>query len=191
VTIQDTEIDAGSGPFTGIGDINWTAKRVKIYNGHRGAHCYDNCILEDSYIADQWAASDGSTHESGARMGQRSTFKHNTLWCNAPDIPPDGGCSADLTGYGDWTTLHDNLIERNLLMATTGGYCSYGGSSASKPYPNAYNIVFKDNIFGRHPSPQKPPNSCGYYGTISDFNTNASGNQWINNKFDNGAVVSP
>ncbi|MBK6849443.1 MAG: hypothetical protein IPG96_18600 [Proteobacteria bacterium] len=84
VTIQDSEIDAGSGPYTGIGDINWTALRVNIYNGHRGVHCYDNCTLQDSYLHDQWAATDGTTHESAARMGQRSRFIHNTLWCNAP-----------------------------------------------------------------------------------------------------------
>ncbi|MBK6849442.1 MAG: hypothetical protein IPG96_18595 [Proteobacteria bacterium] len=106
------------------------------------------------------------------------------------DFPPDGGCSADLTGYGDFTTIHDNLIEKNLFKATTGGFCAYGGSSASKPYPNAYNIVFKDNVFERAAAPQHPP-SCGYYGTISDFNVNAPGNVWTNNAFDNGIPALP
>ena len=85
-------------------------------------------------------------------------IRHNTLLCDAPDVPPDAGCSADLTGYGDFAPIRNNTISKNLFMATKGGTCAYGGSSGkdgSKPYGNqAANIVFSDNIFQKKSSVQ-------------------------------------
>ena len=77
----------------------------------------------------QFKDDSGSYHEGGIRMGQNTIIRHNTIACDAPDMPPDGGCSAPLTGYGDFTPVTDNLIERNLFKATPAGYCAYGGST--------------------------------------------------------------
>ena len=133
-------------------------------------------------------------HESGVRMGDGSTLIHNSLLCDAPNVPPDAGCSADLTGYGDFAPIRNNLIEKNLFLATTGGTCAYGGSSGddgSKPYGNqAANIVFKDNIFQRRSSVQSS-GKCGYYFPITDFNSSRPGNQWTNNRWDDGISLAP
>ncbi len=81
-------------------------------------------------------------------MGQNATIRHNTIACDAPDVPPDAGCSAGLTGYGDFGPVQNNLIDNNYFVATTGGFCAYGGSSHGKPYSNQTSgIVFRNNVF--------------------------------------------
>jgi hypothetical protein len=127
-------------------------------------------------------------------MGDGSTIYHNTVLCDAPDVAPDAGCSADLTGYGDFAPIRNNRIERNLFLATTGGTCAYGGASGddgTKPYGNqSANIVFKDNVFQRRSSVQSS-NKCGYYFPITDFNSSRPGNQWTNNRWDDGTTLPP
>ena len=52
-----------------------------------------------SYAA---AQTTSTTHASTVRQSQNATIEHNTLWCSVNDVAPDGGCSANLTGYGDF-----------------------------------------------------------------------------------------
>jgi hypothetical protein len=121
-------------------------------------------------------------------MGEKATIRHNTILCDAPDVPPDAGCSADLTGYGDFGPVQNNLIEANLFKSTTGGFCAYGGSSGGKPYSDAANnIIFKDNVF-EHGSGGRP---CGFWGAITDFNPSAPGNKWSGNRWEDGRPIDP
>jgi len=65
-------------------------------------------------------------------------------------VPPAAGCSADLTGYGDFGPVQNNTIDTNLFAASTAGYRPYGGSSAGKPYSDQTNhIVFTSNVWQR------------------------------------------
>ena len=147
-TVEDSEIDAGSRPVTAIGEVNFTVKRSHIYGGNRSAHCYNTCLMEDNYTHGQWVSQTTRTHASGTRMGQNGVFKHNTFLCDAQDNSVGSGCSADFTGYGDFTPVQNNLIENNLFKETTGGVCVYGGSSGGKPYSNqTNNIRFVGNTF--------------------------------------------
>jgi Thrombospondin type 3 repeat len=196
-TFTDTTIDAGevnatfnNGPRALNGE-NWTAVRVEAFRGISGGWC-KNCRLEDSWIHGQDRDEGGRAHQSGIRMDQNAIIRHNTLRCDAPTVPPDGGCSGDLTGYGDFAPVTNNLIERNLFMTTTGGICAYGGSSASKPYANgAANIRFVDNVFDRRADSVQPSGKCGTWGPITDFDVNAPGNLWQNNRYHDGALVGP
>jgi hypothetical protein len=124
-------------------------------------------------------------------MGQSLTLRHNTVICDAPDVPPDAGCSADLTGYGDFGPVQNNTIEKNLFGASTGGYCTYGGSTAGKPYSDQTNhIVFTDNVWQRGTrASDHGEKVCGYYGSNTSFDPTRPGNVWTNNTFDDGAVV--
>jgi hypothetical protein len=195
-TISDSEIDVGSiapgstDDDSGIGKSDFVATRVNVHGGKRGVWCEYDCTIQDSWIHDQAPDPSGTAHESGIRMGDGSNIRHNSIWCNAPDYPPDAGCSANLTGYGDFAPIRDNTIYRNLFVATTGGVCAYGGSSGddgSKPYGDqAANIVFQDNIFQRGSG-----GKCGFYFPITDFDDSRPGNQWLNNKWDDGALVPP
>lgn len=192
--ISDSEIDAGPVQGTdddsGIGKSDFTATRVDVYGGKRGVWCEFACSVTDSWIHDQAPDPTGTAHESAVRMGDGSTIEHNSILCNAPDFPPDAGCSADLTGYGDFAPIQNNTIHRNLFMATTGGACAYGGSSGddgSKPYGDQANhIVFEENVFQRGRGGQ-----CGYYFPITDFDETRPGNQWIANVWDDGTPLPP
>jgi hypothetical protein len=193
-SISDSEIDVGpigtTDDDSGIGKSNFTAMRVNVYGGKRGVWCEHDCSITDSWIHDQAPDPTGVAHESAIRMGDHATISHNSVLCNAPDFPPDAGCSADLTGYGDFAPIEHNTIQRNLLMATTGGTCAYGGSSGddgSKPFGDqANNIVFEENVFQRGPG-----GKCGFYFPITDFDVTRPGNQWLDNVWDDGETLPP
>lgn len=195
----------------GLGKSNFTATRVHITGGIRGVWCEYNCTLRDSYVHGQAVDNNGPLactdvsgtihiclHESGARQGSGpdaahgQNFIHNTWTCDAPDVPdpnPGGtdssGCSATLTGYGDFATIQYNTVSRNLFLETEGGTCVYGGSSASKPFPNGNHQVFMDNIFVASPS-----GHCGFFFTSTDFNESATGNVWSGNSLWNGSTLT-
>lgn len=186
-TISDSEIDAGNRYNTGVGSRDYTATRVHVYGGNRSMYCYNSCTITDSYVHGQFTDLTGTAHESGIRMGQNTVLRHNTIACDAPDVPPDGGCSAGLTGYGDFTPVTNNTIENNLFKASTGGFCAYGGSSQGKPYSSqTRDIVFRNNVFERGPG-----GKCAYYGPITSFDTTEPGNVWSGNVWSDGGAIPP
>jgi hypothetical protein len=184
--ISDSNVDIGAQMGTGIGDAYFTATRVHVTGGNRSINCFLNCVVTDSYVHGQFTDRTGVAHESGIRMGSGSVIRHNTISCDAPDVPPDAGCSAALTGYGDFAVVKGNVIDGNQFLATTGGYCAYGGSTAGKPYSSGVSgIVFTNNVFQRGSG-----GKCGYYGAITAFDTGAPGNVWSNNTFDDGKALA-
>jgi hypothetical protein len=186
-TVEDTEIEIGSPKHRGITGPNWTVRRVNIHGGYSGIWC-TNCTVEYTYIHDQDRDDTGTQHASAIRMDQGLTLRHSTILCNAPVIG-DAGCSADLTGYGDFAPVKNNTIEGNLFKATapSGGFCAYGGSSPGKPYSSqASNIVFKNNVFERGQN-----RKCGSYGPITAFDSSRPGNVWVGNKWDDGTPIPP
>jgi hypothetical protein len=207
-TIADSDVYAGrtqtsiNDGVTAIGKSNFVATRVNAHGGIRGIWCEYNCVVQDSYVHGQATPIGGAAHESAVRMGsgalgQGQTIRHNSLACDAPDVPPDGGCSADLTGYGDFAPIQNNAITDNLFVTSTGGTCSYGGASgpvSAHPFGNRANhIVFRDNVFQRG-APNRgagPVGHCGNWFGNADFDTNAPGNEWSNNKWDDGTAIEP
>lgn len=186
-TIVDSEVRIGNRGGTGIGNVGFTAVRVEVTGGNRSINCWRDCTVRDSYVHGQFTDLSGVAHESGIRMGSGGVISHNTIGCDAPDVPPDAGCSAGLTGYGDFATVEDNLIERNLFLVTTGGTCAYGGSSEGKAYGDANHIRFIDNVFQR--TAARP--NCGYWFPIASFDSSAPGNVWRGNVWSDGGVVNP
>ena len=185
-TISDSDVNAGNEVATGIGAVNFTATRVHVVGGNRSINCFRNCTVQDSYVHGQFRDNTGQAHESGVRVGSQSTIRHNTLVCDAPDVPPDAGCSASLTGYGDFATVEYVTVDGNYFPPSTGGFCAYGGSSPGKPYSaGANHIVFTNNVF------VKGSRFCGYYGPITHFDSSRPGNVWTNNRWADGAVVPP
>ena len=192
-SITDSEViapQAAALEQTGIGEANFTALRVEVTGGNRSIYCRKNCTVTDSWVHGQNIADSPRVHASGIRQSQGATIVHNRIHCSADDTSSGGGCSANLTGYGDFEPVQDNRIEKNLFVATPAGACAYGGSSGddgSKPYGHlASNIVFIDNIFQRG-----SVNNCGFYFPITDFDDSRPGNQWTNNKWEDGAVLPP
>ena len=111
-SISDSEVRIGAREGTGVGAVNFTATRVHVNGGNRSMHCYRDCVIQDSYVHGQYRDATGRMHESGIRMGSGATIRHNSITCDAPDVPPDAGCSAGLTGYGDFAPVQNNVVEK-------------------------------------------------------------------------------
>lgn len=188
-TLTDTTINVGDEPIRGLQEGNFVATRVVIVGGASAGLCVKNCTIQDSYVVGGYVDNTGVNHMSGFRMETDGIFRHNVIGCDAPDIAPDAGCSAGLTGYGDFQTVQNNVLENNLFLPG-GGYCTYGGSSGQgggKPYPNAHDIRFVSNRFVRGES-----GKCGFWGPITSFDSAAPGNVWQDNLYyPDGAVVQP
>ena len=186
-TITDTEVNAGENPVTGIGDVRFTATRVHVTGGNRSVMCHLDCTIENSYVHGQFTDDTGTYHESGIRMGSNAVIRGNTIACDAPDVPPDAGCSGALTGYGDFAVIQNNVIDGNLFVAGSGGYCTYGGSTTGKPHSSGTRDVrFTNNVWQRGAS-----GTCGYWGPITSFDSDAPGNVWSDNRWEDGAPVAP
>jgi len=189
--IADSEIVA-SPNTTSVGEVNFVVVRSELRGGNRGGNCYSACTIRDSWIHGQRIT--GETHASGLRAGMDTTYVHNTIGCDVADTSQQGGCSASLTMYPDFSPVTRVLIEGNLIMPTPGYYCAYGGATTGKPYSgdpaNATYIRFLGNTFARGPS-----GHCGGPrdgGPITSYAPNRTGNQWSGNVWDtDGAPVNP
>lgn len=180
----------------GVGYKNFTILRTEIINSNRAAYCESTCTIKDSYFhgTNLWPDASNLAHASSVRAEQYLTLQHNALACDytGPFNNGDIGCSADLSGYPDFTPILHNTIDKNLFMANNVGigYCVYGGDSAGKPYSNdptnATYIVFTNNVFQRGNN-----GICGAYGPATDFTFSHTGNVWLNNKYDNGTAANP
>jgi hypothetical protein len=189
-TLTDSEVRMPQSTGTGIGDVNFVVTRVEVTGGSRSINCAANCTVQDSYLHGQYTDRRGIDHESAVRMGSNSVIRHNYITCDATPVPPDSGCSAALTGYGDFAIVQKNTIDNNLIDGGpygSMGYCAYGGSTKGKPYSvGVNNIKFTNNVFMRGPG-----GKCGIWGPITSFDSNAPGNVWTNNVWDDGAAVPP
>lgn len=184
-TIEDSEVRLGDRPITGIGAVDFTVQRVEVTGGGRSIYCLRGCTIRDSWVHGQFTDETGVAHESGIRMGTDTTIVHNSIGCDAPMVPPDAGCSAGLTGYGDLSVIQRNLIQGNLFLTTPAATCAYGGSTSDQSLAN--DIRFIDNVFQRGPH-----DTCGVYAAIMDFDPSAPGNVWSGNRWDDGdAFPSP
>jgi hypothetical protein len=184
----------------------FTVQRSEIKGGQNssgGGWCHAGCVVTDNWIHNDTVLPPSSTaHMSAWRMDQSTYLAHNTLACELQPTAADGGCSANLTGYGDFSPVINNTMDRNLFVANPTGvaFCSYGGSSGEggvKPYGDAtHDIKFTNNVFQRGSNGQ-----CGAYRAVGDYNPAkpgnvpgaGNGNDWAaaNNRYDDGALMGP
>lgn len=184
-TITDSEVNVGDSAGTGIGDARFTATRVEVTGGNRSVNCFLSCTIVDSFVHGQFRDATGQFHESGIRMGANSVIRGNTIACDAPEVAPSAGCSAALTGYGDFAVVQNNVIDGNLFIGGSGGYCSYGGSTEGKKFSRGTrDIRFTNNVWQRGTS-----GMCGFYGPVTSFDIDAPGNVWSNNRWADGTPV--
>ena len=189
-TLTDSEVRMPQSTATGIGDANFVVTRVEVTGGNRSINCAANCTVTDSFLHGQYTDRRGIDHESAIRMGAGSVIRHNYITCDATPVPPDSGCSAALTGYGDFAIVQKNTIDNNLIDGGpygSMGFCAYGGSTTGKPYSaGVNNIKFTNNIFMRGTN-----GKCGIWGPITSFDSGAPGNVWTNNLWNDGTTVPP
>lgn len=190
VTVSDSTIKAGNWSGGALWGYNITARRVNVTGGQHSFHCDDNCVLEDSWLHDQYNPEGQSYHNNAfiSNGGVNMIVRHNTLHCTAILNPTDGGCTADLSLFGDFGPIKNVLVENNLFKANNSSisFCAYGGYEPPKAYPVATYIQFKDNVFERGPN-----RKCGAYGPVTSFQSSAEGNVWSGNKWDDGTILNP
>lgn len=154
---------------------------LHVYNVGRSSRLVNNGTIQNSWIYSNRTGSSGA-HRGGIGIngGANNAIINNVLRCSGT------GCSAAIPNYGDFAQVTNLRIEHNLL-ATTGSYCAYGGSLASKPYPNGTNIDFIDNHFSTEFFP-----TCGRFGPISGYAEGVRGNDWTGNVWhESGAPLDP
>lgn len=190
VTLADSTVRAGAFSDGAIWGYNITAARVNVSGGQHSFHCNDNCTLTDSWLHDQYNPAGLGYHNNAfiSNGGSNMVIRHNTLHCTAILNSTNGGCTADVSLFGDFDPITNVTVENNLLKANNSSisYCAYGGYSPAKAYPIATGIRFINNVFERGAN-----RKCGVYGPVTSFQSSATGNYWSGNKFDDGVVINP
>lgn len=189
VNVSDSEIDGRGAGVPAIGYRNMTVRRSNLHGAKDGVNCADNCDIRDSYLHVESIPSGASWHMQGFLSNGASdvTLIHNTLFCDAPTTRSDGGCTAALSIFGDFSGNHRYEIRNNLFKASDRvSYCTYGGYDPGKRYGrDVSDVVFQDNVYERGPH-----GKCGAYGPATAFEQ-MSGNVWSNNRYVDGAEVRP
>jgi len=140
--------------------------RAYIHNVGRSSRLTNNTTVQNSYVFSNRTGDSGAHRGAvGTNGGSNNVIRNNVLRCQGK------GCSAAIPMYGDFAPVDGLLVEHNLL-ATTGSYCMYGGTLASKTYPEGSNIKIINNRFSREFGP-----NCGQFGTLSGWEGGVRGNE--------------
>jgi hypothetical protein len=190
VEVVDSEVVAGKWIGGAVWGSNLTVRRSDVTGGQHSVHCGSRCLVEDSWLHDQFNPEGEAAHNNAfiSNGGTDMVVRHNTLHCTATLNDTGGGCTANLSLFGDFEPIADVLVEDNLLKAndSSASYCAYGGDAPGKPFPEATGIVFTGNVFERGAN-----GMCGVYGPITSFKADAEGNLWRDNTWDDGSELVP
>jgi hypothetical protein len=195
VSITDSEVDAGFQQLPAVGTANYTILRGNIHGGETAAQCEmgvadtsATCSVTDSYLHGQDIPVNAQWHLGGflTEGGNNTvTLTHNYVACDAPQYPPDGGCTGDINLIAHFGVMQNVTINNNKMFASPNlSFCTLGGISPENP--NTNHIVYTDNVFERGAN-----NLCGDFGPVSNFQSGAPGNVWTNNLYDDGTTVPP
>jgi hypothetical protein len=177
--LLDVEIDGNGVVDDGraaIGHSNFTCTRCDIHGTVRGVTLGANVTVQDSYLHDFVTVPSGEYAMSSAG-GSGFRIFHNNLQCNSSQ---GSGCGSALALFGDFTAIHDVLVQSNLFNAESS-YCTYAGSAVGKRYPHGTDIRYLDNRFGK-----KYAVRCGADGPVTAWEPNA-GNRWTGNLWEDGS----
>lgn len=187
VSITDSRIDAGQDNRAAVWGSNITLLRAHVTGGQHNVQCDYDCDIRDSYLHGQWNPPGLDFHNNAfiTNGGARLVVIHNTLHCDTENNGTGGGCTADISLFGDFAQVDDVLVQNNLMKWTpSGGYCAYAGYEPQKAFPNSTNIRYIDNTFERGPT-----NKCGGTAPATSYNPAATGNQWTGNKYTDGVAI--
>jgi hypothetical protein len=191
VTVSDSTVNGGQQEtFPTVSYRNITLQRVEVLGGQHSVQCSSTCTVVDSWLHGQYLPSGSAGHVNAfiSNGGSGFVLRHNTLHCTA--LPTaSGGCTADLSLFGDFGPISDVTIDRNLFKARSTGasYCLHAGYNPTKPYgSNPTNIDVTGNVFERGTN-----NKCGIYGPVTSFLASGSGSTWTGNTWDGGGAVTP
>ncbi|CAI9398683.1 hypothetical protein HIDPHFAB_00045 [Nocardioides sp. T2.26MG-1] len=189
VTVRRSTVRGGDWSDGAIWGYNIVARRVNVTGGQHSFHCAGGCTLVNSWLHAQYNPDGQSYHNNAfiSNGGSRMRIHHNRLACTAQVNETNGGCTADLSLFGDFDPIRNVTITNNLFVANPTGisYCLYGGYDPNKPYgEDPTGIVVKDNVFQRGAN-----RKCGVWGPVTSFHPRGTGNTWQGNRWDGGGVV--
>lgn len=188
LTIRDSTIDAGKASNAGLSGDRITALRINVMGGEHSVACWNDCVIRDSYLHDQYDGLALGWHQNAFFNdgGSNYTIIHNTVGCV-------GGCTGDISFINNNSMSHAT-VDKNLLLASpTASYCAYpAGGTSSKTGISSY-MVWTNNVLQRGANRR-----CGYYGPVYEWNAqtrnpNQDGymNVWSGNIWDDGTAVRP
>ena len=188
VTITDSDVRAGSGLDGALWGYNITARRVDVTGGQHSFHCNNNCELTDSWLHDQYNPDGGSYHNNAFISNGGHTWCCATTRCTARAIlnSTDGGCTADVSLFGDFDPIDDVLVENNFLRANNSSisYCAYGGRRVEALRRDQHPLHQQRLRAWRQPQVRRlRPGDVVRAG--------AAGNVWSGNVWDSGEAVNP
>lgn len=191
ITVVDSEVRAGATSWAAVSGTDVTVLRSEITGGQHSVRCDGDCLVQDSYLHDQFNDPDSAFgyHNNGflSNGGSGMVLRHNTLWCTPLDNEIGGGCSTNLSLFGDFAAITDVTVENNYFHATPGGYCGSFGYNPGKNFgDDPTGVVVRDNVFERGPSGR-----CGGVGPATSFLTTGAGNVWSGNTWSDGGTVDP
>ena len=190
VEVVDSEVVAGEWIGGAVWGNNLTVLRTEVTGGAYSVHCGSDCLVEDSWLHDQFNPDGGAAHNNAflSNGGSHMVVRHNTLHCTPTLNDTDGGCTADLSLFGDFGPIRDVVVEDNLLKANDSSvaYCAFLGHAPGKAYPVATGVVVTGNVFERGTN-----DLCGVYGPVTSFQADAEGNVWRDNTWDDGTDLVP
>lgn len=190
ITLTDCQLDAGATSAGAIAGSNLRITRCNITGGQHSVHAGSNCIVQDSWLHDQYGGPEGSAYHNNAFIsngGSDLQIIHNRLDCSVPENGTGGGPTADASIFGDWAPMTNVLFDNNLFMPTTGGYGGTFGYNPAKTYgSNPTYIVVQNNVFQRGTS-----GICGVYGPVTSFLSSGTGNVWSNNRYEDETPIPP
>ncbi|GCD91321.1 hypothetical protein [Nocardioides sp. LS1] len=191
VTLIDDRVKGGHFTDGSIWGSNIHARRVNVTGGQHTFHCDDNCTVRDSWLHGQWNPDGQGFHNNAfiSNGGTNMLVRHNTLHCTSGYNSTDGGCTADLSLFGDFSPISHVTIDHNYFAANnvSNSYCLYGGHDPNKPYgDNPTYITVTDNVFQRGHNKQ-----CGVYGPVTAFRDGGTGNTWSGNHWNDKGAVRP
>lgn len=162
---------------TVTGGSNITVENSNLSGGGHEVLCYNNCVVENSWLHDNANGASSGAHQNGflADGGSGYTLRHNSIHCT-------GGCTADISFL---STDSNATVTDNLLVASPdAAYCVYPGPDSSTE-SGINNMVWEDNVF------QPGSNGkCATYGPVYGwYPSDGTGNVWSGNMWANGAII--
>jgi hypothetical protein len=173
VRFEYVEVDGSRAADSDIpvygGSCGWTLDHAHVHDTGRAVRVVNDVVVSNSYIRTNRTGSDAHRGAVGSNGGRNNAIIGNVLICEGT------GCSAAVPMYGDFAPVSGILVQDNLI-ATTGGYCVYGGSVNSKEYPDGSGVRFIGNRFST-----RFFDSCGRFGVIAGFERGVRGNEFTGN----------
>jgi hypothetical protein len=167
--------------FTSLHGNGITCVRCDVHDTSAGFFG-SNLTIVDSYVHDLFGEPGSHNEAVLGFAGDIEIRRSNLVGILSPESE-GGGVSASLALYThlDWGPLDDVLVQNNRIEASTAVYCAYGGDSDEQ---DPTNIRFVDNVFVRNATSA----TCGGGGPIEGWRR-GGGNEWTNNRFDDGEVI--